>query len=90
MIGPIECEAQDGIAEFIGVRRVEIHEVLAVGKVLAGERDHGIAVAPFQRSGFPSRSPIRVRGAAGRGVEAVDRAIPVRKHADRAHAQQAF
>ena len=73
VFGEIERETNQGVAELVFVRRVEIHKVLAIRQVIAGEADRSNLVAPFERGGFPLRSPGRFRFVPRKRVETRDR-----------------
>src|SRR5450432_1696621 len=58
VIGPIEREAEQRIAELIGIGGVQIHIILTIRQVLARQTDAGRVIPPFERSLLPLRAPI--------------------------------
>src|SRR5437667_8475563 len=58
VVGPVEREAQQRIAELVGVSRIQIHVILAPGEVLARETDTGRTIDPFKRRLLPFRAPV--------------------------------
>jgi len=51
--GPIHGEAEERVAEAVGIRGVEAEVVIAVGEVFADDRDDADAVVPFEGGLFP-------------------------------------
>src|SRR2546422_3038632 len=54
----VEREAQQRIAELVGVSRIQVHVILAPGQVLARQTDGGGAILPFKPRLLPLRAPV--------------------------------
>src|SRR6266446_5030972 len=88
VIGPVERESQQRIAELIGVAGIQVHAILTPGEVLARQPNAGRAIPPFKRSLLPLRAPVGFARTLRHGAERPDGRVAIAAEGDHAQAEK--